>query len=305
MTTTLNDNSQRQLSPTINDRTTTDNPIDVSSVSHGIRTRSLDRSSQLSLLLFYCRASTTIVDKLHGRAHSRIGAILVLRLDDLEHLQSSLPKGGSNSSRRIEGPGHTVSTMSTTEPIVPIDEPIEPVEPVIVRAWQTVRVIQTVKTLESLYAMHNQRAAPHLARSVPRSLAALTKANTASTMSNTIAQTVLQVPHVSTAGPVAVHSFGSFRLKADPQNVWHNVWRAWTAHGLVALNYLTRGLLRIMLVTMGGLWRRCYSLLVTTPSPVDCLARTTAVQLHGRVINDGRTALYDVWLTWFTREQQN
>lgn len=207
-----------------------------------------------------------------------------------------------------------VSTMSTTtEPIVPIDEPIEPVEPVNVRVWQIVRVIQTLKTLESLYATRNQRAAPHFARSVPQSLAVLTKANTASTMSNTIAQTVLQVPHVSTAGPVAVHSFGSsfgsFRLKADPQNVWHNVWRAWTAHGLVALNYLTRGLLRIMLVTMGSLWRRCYSLLVTTPSPVDCFARTTtrttAVQLHGRVINDGRTALYDVWLTWFTREQQN
>lgn len=271
---------------------------------------SLDRSSQLSLLLFYCRACTTIVGKLCDCAYSRVGAILVLRLDDLEHLQSSLPKGGSNSSRRIEGPGHTVSTMSTTEPIVPIDESIEPVEPVNVRAWQIVRVIQTLKTLESLYAMRNQqmrnlRAAPHFARSIPRSLAALTKANNASTMSNTIAQTVLQVPHVSTAGPVAVHSFGSFRLKADPQNVWHNVWRAWTAHGLVALNYLARRLLRIMLVTMDGLWRRCYSLLVTTPSPVDYFARTTAVQLHGRVINDGRTALYDVWLTWFTREQQN
>lgn len=202
--------------------------------------------------------------------------------------------------------------MSTTEPIVPTNESIEPVEPVDVRAWQTERVIQTLKTLkilESLYAMRNQRAAPHFARSVPRSLTALTKANTASTMSNPmsnpIAQTVLQVPHVSTAGPVAVHSFGSFRLKADPQNVWHNVWRAWTAHGMVALNYLVRGLLRIMLVTMDGLWRRCYSLLVATPSPVDYFARTTAVQLHGRVINDGHTALYDVWLTWFTREQRN
>jgi hypothetical protein len=193
--------------------------------------------------------------------------------------------------------------MSTTEPIVPTNESIEPVEPVDVRAWQTERVIQTLKILESLYAMRNQRAAPHFARSVPRSLTG--EANTASTMSNPIAQTVLQVPHVSTAGPVAVHSFGSFRLKADPQNVWHNVWRAWTAHGMVALNYLVRGLLRIMLVTMDGLWRRCYSLLVTTPSPVDCFARTTAVQLHGRVINDGRTALYDVWLTWFTREQRN
>jgi hypothetical protein len=73
---------------------------------NSIRTRSeldlnsLDRSFQLSLLLFYCRACTTIVDKLPGRARSRVGAILVLRLDDLEHLQSSLPKGGST---RLEG----------------------------------------------------------------------------------------------------------------------------------------------------------------------------------------------------------
>ena len=132
-----------------------------------------------------------------------------------------------------------VSTMSTTEPIVPIDEPIEPVEPVNVRVWQIVRVIQTLKTLESLYDMRNQRAAPHFARSVPRSLAVLTKANTASTTPNTIAQTVLQVPHVSTAGLVAVHSFGSsfgsFRLKADPQNVWHNVWLDSTRSGCVQL----------------------------------------------------------------------